>query len=108
VFTTGSDPVKDGLVTNLNRPTSNVTGVVFLSDNLGSKRLGLLRTLVPKAATVGVLVNPSNPGTRAEQRDLEDAAHVIGQQLIILNVLAAGLHPMAQPGRRHGYEKWQP
>src|SRR5262249_43681270 len=71
-------------------------------------RLELLRKLVPKAATVGVLVNPSNPGTRAEHRDLEDAAHVIGQQLIILNVLAAGLHPMGQPGRRHGYEKRQP
>jgi putative ABC transport system substrate-binding protein len=86
VFTTGSDPVKDGLVTNLNRPTGNITGVVFFSDNLGSKRLELLRKLVPKATTIGILVNPINPGTRAERRDLQDAARAIGQQLIVENV----------------------
>jgi putative ABC transport system substrate-binding protein len=86
VFTTGSDPVKDGLVTNLNRPTGNVTGVVFFSDNLGSKRLELLRKLVPKATTIGILVNPINPGARAERRDLQGAARAIGQQLIVENV----------------------
>ena len=86
VFTTGSDPVKDGLVTNLNRPGGNITGVVFISDDLGSKRLELFRKLVPKATTIGVLVNPNNPGTRAERRDLQDAANAIGQQLIVLDV----------------------
>jgi len=85
VFTTGSDPVNDGLVVNINRPGSNVTGVVFFNDELGTKRLELLRKLVPKAETIGVLVNPANPGTRAEQRDVEEAAHAIGQQLMVFN-----------------------
>ena len=85
VFTTGSDPVNDGLVVNINRPGSNVTGVVFFNDELGTKRLELLRKLVPKAETIGVLVNPTNPGTRAEQRDVEEAAHAIGQQLMVFN-----------------------
>jgi putative ABC transport system substrate-binding protein len=86
VFTTGSDPVKDGLVVNFNRPGGNVTGVVFFNDELGTKRLELLRKLMPKAEIIGVLVNPTNPGTRAEQRDVEEAAHAAGQQLIVLNV----------------------
>jgi putative ABC transport system substrate-binding protein len=86
VFTTGSDPVKDGLVVNFNRPGGNVTGVVFFNDELGTKRLELLRKLVPKAEIIGVLVNPTNPGTRAEQRDVEEAAHAAGQQLIVFNV----------------------
>ena len=53
VFTTGGDPIKDGFVTSLNRPTGNVTGVTFLSAVLGAKRLELLRLLVPKATTIG-------------------------------------------------------
>jgi ABC-type uncharacterized transport system substrate-binding protein len=90
VFTTGSDPVKDGLVVNINRPGGNVTGVVFFNDELGTKRLELLRKLVPKAEIIGVLVNPTNPGTRAEQRDVEEAAHTSGQQLMVLNVSSDG------------------
>jgi putative ABC transport system substrate-binding protein len=84
VFVTGADPVKDALVASLNRPGGNVTGVTFLSGQLGSKRLELLRQLVPMATTIGVLVNPSSPETEVERRDLSDAAQAIGQQLIIL------------------------
>ena len=68
VFGTGSDPVRDGLVTSLNRPGGNVTGVVFISGLLGAKRLELLRQLAPKATTIGVLVNPNNPNTEGERR----------------------------------------
>jgi putative ABC transport system substrate-binding protein len=56
VFATGTDPVKNGLVTNLNRPGGNVTGVSFFA--VGAKRLEQLRQLVPAATTIGVLETP--------------------------------------------------
>src|SRR6516162_2529110 len=86
VFATGNDPVKDGMVTNLNRPGGNVTGVSFLAGALGAKRLELLRQLVPKGTTIGVLVNPDSRETVAERRDVEAAAQAIRQQLIVLEV----------------------
>jgi len=86
VFMTGSDPVKDGLVASLNRPGGNVTGVSFLAGSLGAKRLELLRQLVPRATTIGVLVNLTSRETEAERKDLQAAAQAIGQQLIILDV----------------------
>ena len=85
VFATGTDPVQEGLVASLNRPGGNVTGVSFLNNLLGAKRLELLRQLVPKATTIGVLVNPK-PDTEAERRDVQAAALALGLQLIILDV----------------------
>jgi putative tryptophan/tyrosine transport system substrate-binding protein len=82
VFATGTDPVKDGIVTNLNRPGGNVTGVSFFAASVGAKRLEQLRQLVPSATTIGVLDGPDNPGDRA---DVEVAARAIGQQLIVLS-----------------------
>src|SRR5262249_53976418 len=58
VFEMGADPVRLGLVTSLNRPGGNVTGVTNLLSELGSKRLGLLRELVPRAAGIATLINP--------------------------------------------------
>ena len=63
VFTTGGDPVRDGLVASLNRPGGNVTGVSFIAAELGTKQLGLLRELRPGAARVGVLVDARWPFT---------------------------------------------
>jgi putative ABC transport system substrate-binding protein len=74
VFATGADPVKEGLVTSLNRPGANVTGVSFFGGVLGAKRLELLRQLVPRATTIGVLMNPNRPDTEAERRDVQAAA----------------------------------
>jgi putative ABC transport system substrate-binding protein len=76
VFATGSDPVTDGLVTSLNRPGGNVTGVSFFSGVLGAKRLELLRQMVPRATIIAMLVNPNTPLTEAERRDVQAAAQV--------------------------------
>jgi putative ABC transport system substrate-binding protein len=86
VFATGGDPVAMGLVASLNRPEGNVTGVNFFFSVLGAKRLDLLRQSVPWATTIGMLVNPGNPNTEAERRDVQRAAQSIGQQLVILDV----------------------
>src|SRR5262249_11476875 len=61
VFTSVSYPVEIGLITNLARPEGNVTGLANTSADLGGKRLGLLRELVPKMRRVAVLMDPSNP-----------------------------------------------
>jgi ABC-type uncharacterized transport system substrate-binding protein len=86
VFSSGGDPVRDGLVASLNRPGGNVTGVSFLAAELGAKRLELLRQLAPKATTIAMLVYPDTPDTEAERRDVQAAAQAIGQQLLVLDV----------------------
>jgi putative ABC transport system substrate-binding protein len=85
VFAAGGDPVRDGLVASLNRPGGNVTGVVFITDVLGAKRLDLLRQIVPNATTIAMLVHPNTPQTEGERRDVQAAALAIGQQLVILD-----------------------
>jgi putative ABC transport system substrate-binding protein len=90
VFTTGSDPVRDGLVTSMRRPGGNMTGVVFIAGTLGAKRLELLRQFVPKATKIAMLVHPDTPETEAERKDVQAAAQAIGRQLDVLEVRSAG------------------
>jgi putative ABC transport system substrate-binding protein len=86
VFAGGSDPIGQGLVVSLNRPGGNVTGSSFFAGVLGAKRLELLRQFVPAAVTIGVIVNPNSDETETERRDIQAAAHRIGQQIIVLDV----------------------
>ena len=86
VFNVGEDPIKLGLVASFNRPGGNITGVNTLSPALESKRLGLLRELVPQAAIVAVLLNPSNPDADLQRRDIQAAASAIGQDLRTFDV----------------------
>jgi ABC-type uncharacterized transport system substrate-binding protein len=83
-FVTGADPVKQGLVTSLNRPGGNVTGVSFLSALLGAKRLGLLHDLMPAANIFAVLLNPTNSNAETLSKDLLSAAHTLGKQIVLL------------------------
>ena len=86
VFTTGSDPVREGLVSTLNRPGGNVTGVVFITGALGGKRLELLRQIAPKATSVGVVIYPNTPETEGERADLQRAAQALGLPLAVAEV----------------------
>ncbi len=86
VFVTGTDPIQEGLVTSISRPTANVTGVVFFAGALVTKRLELLRQLVPKVATIAMLVNPNSLETETERKDVQAAAQAVGQQLLFLDV----------------------
>jgi putative tryptophan/tyrosine transport system substrate-binding protein len=83
-FITGADPVNQGLVASLNRPGGNVTGVAFLSQLLGAKRLGLLHELVPAASTFALLVNSNNPNAEGLIKDLQAAGPTLGKQIVVL------------------------
>jgi putative tryptophan/tyrosine transport system substrate-binding protein len=83
-FVIGGDPVKLGLVASYNRPGGNATGISILTSSLDPKRLGLLHQLVPQAATIGVLLNPSFPGFGGQLKEVQDAARAIGLQLSVL------------------------
>jgi ABC-type uncharacterized transport system substrate-binding protein len=85
VFATGADPIELGLVSSLNRPGGNITGVSFLVTALAAKRLELIRELVPSATKVGFLVNPANPTSESQTRDAQAAALTIGLGLLTRN-----------------------
>ena len=84
VFVSGTDPVDSGLVSNLSRPDANLTGVYVLTTLLSAKRQQMLHELVPSAAVVAMLVNPTNVQQRFELMEMQAAAARIGQHIRIL------------------------
>ena len=84
VFSAGGDPVQTGLVASLNRPGGNVTGVSSMSGEIGTKRVGLLQELVPRAARLAALVNPNNPLAEAFVADIRAAASAIGRKIEVV------------------------
>jgi putative tryptophan/tyrosine transport system substrate-binding protein len=83
IFVTGDDPVRRGLVASLNRPSGNVTGIVFFaSGHLGTKRMELLCEMVPKAAIIGVLIDPRSA---SELPAVEGAGRALGRQILVVN-----------------------
>jgi ABC-type uncharacterized transport system substrate-binding protein len=85
VFSTGDDPVKVGLVSNLNRPDGNVTGVQIFTGELEPKRLGLLSQMVPQASLIAMLVNPGSPQSEVLVNDAQAAASAIGRQVFAVH-----------------------
>jgi putative ABC transport system substrate-binding protein len=84
VFGVGVDPVKMGLVASFNRPGGNVTGHTSITLDLAAKRLQLLREVVPNAAVIALLVNPTNPFVGLETSDVQDAARSLGVELHVV------------------------
>jgi putative ABC transport system substrate-binding protein len=82
VFTSGADPVKTGLVASLNRPGANLTGVSIVAQDIGAKRLDVLRQLLPRIRTVAMVINPEFAGAEAEMRDVEAAGRSMGLQTL--------------------------
>jgi putative ABC transport system substrate-binding protein len=85
VFEMGADPIAMGLVGSLNRPGGNLTGVSSLNVEVTPKRLEILHELVPTAAVIAVLVNPTSPTADSQLRNLQAAAGVLGLQLHVLH-----------------------
>jgi putative ABC transport system substrate-binding protein len=85
VCTLGGDPVETGLVASFNRPGGNLTGTTIMTLEMASKRLELVRQLVPNATAIGMLVNPKFPTASAEAREVQDAARSRGIQSNLLN-----------------------
>jgi putative tryptophan/tyrosine transport system substrate-binding protein len=85
VFFTGADPVAFGIVPSLSRPGGNLTGASSLSDEIGPKRLELVHELLPAATVVAFLVNPTNPNSESQSRDMEAAARKLGLTLQVLH-----------------------
>ena len=87
VFTFGADPVKAGIVTSLNRPEENITGIAWFGGDLTGKNVALLHDLVPSAATMVLLVNPRDPEAQPELLDAQDAARRLNLKLVVLNAI---------------------
>jgi putative ABC transport system substrate-binding protein len=84
VFVFGADPIKVGLVPNLNRPGGNVTGITIFSIELNKKRLEILHGLVPATAAIAYLVNPDSPTADFVVQETQEAAHALGRRLLVL------------------------
>src|SRR6516164_2591214 len=86
IFLTDADPVQFGLVSSFNRPDANLTGVAILTNTLAPKQLELLHEVAPSAKHVEFLINPKNPITESDTRDVRTAANATGQQIHVFNV----------------------
>ena len=84
VFVSAADPIAAGIVTSLNRPGGNITGVSMLGSTLEAKRLGLLGEIIPGAAPIGVLVNPKYPDVDLQLHALQEAAGLLKRQINIV------------------------
>src|SRR5262252_9488143 len=90
IFVSGGDPIDFGLVESLNKPGGNLTGVTFFLGALEAKRLELLHELLPKAALIGALVNPTFPVSKTRLEDAQAAAQALGKKLVVVHASTEG------------------
>ena len=86
VFTSGADPIRLGLVASFNRPNGNATGASVFTTELGPKRLGLARELLPRPGTIAFVVNPNTAATPLQIHEMQAAAQAVGQLLLVVSV----------------------
>ena len=103
VFLSASDPISTGLVTSMNRPGGNITGVHVISSTLEAKRLELLHELAPKASTIAVIINPNYPGAEIQSHEVHEAAAHLGVKIVRIGVsgeaeIAPGFAALVQQG----------
>jgi len=84
VFNLGADPVGLNLVTNLSRPGGNITGIAMMIVEMETKRLELLHELVPASSSLAILLNPSSPQAQTQEKQAQQAAQVVGRQVLVL------------------------
>jgi putative ABC transport system substrate-binding protein len=89
VFVNGGDPVRAGIVPSLNRPGGNVTGASFFGVDLAPKQLALLHEVVPNAAVIAFLVDQNVPDAVTREPAVQEAARILGLQLVVLKVRTA-------------------
>ena len=90
VFSSGADPVGQGLVESLSRPGGNATGAALITNELGPKRLELLRELAPKAGLIAFVANLQSPTAAAQVKDIQTAAAALGQKILVVNASTRG------------------
>jgi putative ABC transport system substrate-binding protein len=103
VFELGGDPVKLGLVPNLNRPGGNVTGIALFANTIMSKRVQILLELVADARAIGILSNPANPNAAAEANQAKEAGRALGKDVLLFTAsqdsdIESSFGAMAQSG----------
>ena len=90
VFASAGDPVTYRLVSSLSRPGANVTGISMITVALAPKRLELLHEIIPRSASIALLVNPTSPYVAPETKDVTEAARVLGRRIHVLNAATLG------------------
>jgi len=90
IFYMGDDPVRQGVVASINRSGGNITGLAWFGIELGAKRLELLGELLPNVTVIAMLVNPNNPDTEHELRDVQEAARSLGRRVLVLTAGSEG------------------
>ena len=103
VFATGGDPVELGLVSSLNRPDGNLTGVTFLAPLMESKRLELIHEMAPQASVIAVLLDPNGPIASTQTKEVPEAARALGLRLAVQHASADAISTLlSRPSQKRG------
>ena len=86
VCSMGGDPIKEGMVSSINKPGGNVTGASVFSATLEAKRLEMLHELVPRTTLIAVIIDSAFPESEEQAREVESAARAMARQILVLRI----------------------